>query len=283
MKTISVTERQTYKRCRRQWALHKEGLKPIAPKIELELGTLVHKALADWLVNPDLNPEVIFDTLSIESIQVIQDNYRSRVGYDMLDAELDPLIEMMLLGKAMMRNYAAHHKAPLPQGYTMMSVEQQVLIPINRLTKLEATFDALLTHNDRIFILEHKTYSSRPNIQSLQMNDQFTAYLWALQKLNIGKVGGVLYDGLWKRDDPPRGKMSSDLFMRMTITRPQAALNEFSRTILMEAKEMTSRITGIYPNRRWEGCYDCHFEELCTAMTNGEDVNYIRRNKYVQS
>jgi hypothetical protein len=37
---------------------------------------------------------------------------------------------------------------------------------------------------------------------------------------------------------------------------------------------------AIYPNFRWEGCWDCQTRDLCLAEEFGEDLDYIKRTRY---
>jgi len=29
-----------------------------------------------------------------------------------------------------------------------------------------------------------------------------------------------------------------------------------------------------FPNRQWRGCFDCNYNDLCTAQSRGEDNNF---------
>jgi len=103
----------------------------------------------------------------------------------------------------------------------------------------------------------------------------------AVTNNGIGDVGGMLYDGLWKRDHPPKGRSMDDLFLRALLFRPQVELEEFERHLKAEVLDMAND-PAIYINRQWMGCWDCAFEPLCTAQSRGEDVEYIKRTMYTQ-
>lgn len=148
--------------------------------------------------------------------------------------------------------------------------------------RLSARMDAIIRRDSTgdLYILEHKTYASRPKPEILQAAFQFQAYEWAAQQLNIGTVAGTAYDGLWKRAVPPRGNTQDDLFTRLLIAHPQEQLRDVQETITSVVLDMADS-PRIYPNRRWEGClYDCAFENLCTAQSRGEDVEWIKQARY---
>lgn len=149
--------------------------------------------------------------------------------------------------------------------------------------QLECTFDALLANErDRLYVLERKTYGSRPKLESLMTNFQFIVYEWASATLGLGPVGGLLYDGAWKRAQPPKGRTMDDLFLRLPLERNTHELEEIEQYLAMKSKQMYTTIKTGTPlldfNRRWDGCYDCSVEDICTAMSKGEDVQYVREH-----
>lgn len=242
-----------------------------------------------------------------EGIDGIKATYRENVGTDMNDNELNSYYEFVYLGRDMMTNYEKKWRAPLPEGFTFVQPEQTVVIPIpgteHNCTSLnckpghcsiinpegpigkhmiEGTLDGLIA-NDRgwLFVLERKTFDKRPNDKVLRSSDQFLGYLYLLKKLELGMIGGIAYDGMWKRAQPPRGRVFDDLFLRHTLQRPPEEIDKFEHYLALEANDMANN-PSIYLNRRWEGCYDCDFEELCMSEARGEDANILRKNKFMK-
>lgn len=282
---ISVTERGTFRRCRRRWdysSLNRQALEPLVNRPALIVGKLVHNALELWMNDTSLNVHNVYMTLAVRELEAVRRLYADKVGSRMSKDEEDELFSELEFGRNMVTNYVTRWKAPLPPGFELIQTEQQVLVNIPGTEhQLEATFDALVRDKrGKYWILERKTYKARPKEGSLDRNDQFLSYIWALQQLDIGPVGGVLYDGLWKRDKPPRGRKFEDLFLRHTITREQTEIDELESNLTLEAQDMAE--ARIYPNRQWQGCWDCPFERLCTAQSLDEDVDYIRDTYYVQ-
>lgn len=314
---VSVTERGTYKRCRRRWDLsseYRQALQPVgAGAPALELGSLIHKALASWILDPNTPPEHFFMVEAQNRIEYIEADVLARTGREAGDEELASILESVELGRAMMSNYAKRWKTPVPDNMVFAAAEQSIVVPVpgtehpcvscvaylkvhrsSPLSKckscngtgvqyhyLSGTLDGLLrSDKDELFVLEHKTFSRRPDVRQLQLTDQFTAYLWMLRQLNIGRVGGVAYDGMWKRPSPPRGKEFKDLFVRTVIRKAKPELDEFGAMLAAELNEMAQPNLPLYTNRRWEGCGDCGFEILCEAMSKGDDVDWIREKYY---
>lgn len=317
---ISVTERGIFKRCRRMWdysSYSRQALEPVVNRPALVLGQLIHQTLADWMIEPNMEADRRYMQYVSAALEDIKARYRERIGANISEEELGETYEQVQLGLAMIKNYVAYWGTSLPEGYRLVQPEQTCLVPIpytwhfecsnkdcnhmwmpgersaprcpicdedpktgeqNKHIWLEGTLDALVADpSDAVWVLERKTYMNRPNIDKLAQEDQFLAYCWLLEQLNIGKVGGILYDGMWKRDVGPKRPIE-DLFLRQTLLRGDYEIAHFGEQLAREALDMIR--PSIYPNRRWEGCYDCSFERLCTTETRGEDVDYIKSSFY---
>lgn len=325
---ITVTERGTFKRCRRRWdysSRNRQNLEPVVNAPALTLGFLIHKTLEEWAYqSPNITSADEVDNrymqLASQQIEQASVDYRERVGAKISMEEIGPVLDQLEVGRSMLQNYLKRYGQPLPKGYKLVQMEQTCLIDIPgaddswlcldcgdefptkhsdgtcrscgsaRLDlqhgRLEATLDGLIMNEEgELLVLERKTYKARPRIDRLMLNDQFTAYGWVVTKLETGyPFGGVLYDGLWKRKAPTKAKPKfEDLFLRHKITIDHAQIEDFERHLAAEYNDMLACKAGgelVYPNRRWEGCYDCGFDRLCAAQTRGEDVAYIRYEYY---
>lgn len=289
---ISVTERGEYRRCRRRWNLgstNRQGLAKIVPSTALGLGTLIHAALADWLINPDLSLRDIYLVRAKQQIDIVRSVFVKQVGRDITESELGSLWDAVNLGTAMMENYQEYWKTPLPAGFELVAPEQRIQIAIPGTSHfLEGRLDGIIRslETKKLFVLEHKTYGQRPEERTLRWNDQFITYQWMLTKLDLGEVEGIAYDGLWKRAAPPkkvenRPGTLGDLFARIKLRRSRHELEEFERMLRQEAIEMASA-PAIYPNRTWDGScnWGCEFNTLCFAMSAGDDVDTLQTTLY---
>lgn len=289
---FSVVEIQTYKRCKRKWGLQSDNLgnlQPLKVAPALQLGSLIHETLALWTESPQEDPSDLYLRRVDKALQSIKQAYLTTVGAPVSPEELDPFYEAVALGAAMVANYAAFYRTPLPDTYRSIQTEQRVVIAVPYTEHfLRGTIDNLVedVRTGQLFVLERKTYAQRPTVEKLQMDDQMMAYLWMLYQLfGIDKVGGILYDGLWKRDGSSARHTSDDLFFRHVFQRAPHEFVEYEDGLFKVVQDMAADAqdpAGWYPNRRWEGCTDCGMEKLCRAMTRGEDVDYVRNTFYTQ-
>lgn len=145
---------------------------------------------------------------------------------------------------------------------------------------LEGKFDGLVQdEKERLYVLEHKTYGQHPNQDDLNENDQFLAYIWIVSQLQRDAfIGGIFYDGMWKRPSPPKNWKFDDLFHRQVLFRSKFELDNFEKLLPIEASQM--RDPQIYLNVPWNGCGDCDVRKLCVAQRRGEDTEYVKRVFY---
>lgn len=300
-------------------SFNRMGIEPVVNKPALVLGSLIHQTMAAWTEQPEMDPEPFFWGKADETVQRIKDNYKSKVGAPISEVELQDTYDALHLGHVMTQRYRLRYGSAIPEGYRMVQVEQTCLVSIpdtehwecanshtmegsknrnlhmqdndgsfpcpscDELMRyvphyLEGTLDGLLEDaHGALWVLERKTYANRPNEGKLKMEDQFLAYDWMLTQLFPDRrIGGILYDGMWKRDD---GKKLDECFQRYYIIRDPHELQEFGEHLTLEALDMASS-PRIYTNRRWEGCTDCIFEKLCTAISRDEDAAYVLETYY---
>lgn len=306
-----------------QYASHnQQSLQPISVPTALNLGSMIHKTLEMWIHDPDANGPDLFIGVASETKDALEARYLAAVGAPINEIELETFYESVALGRAMIDNYGMQWGNPIPRGFTIVEPEQTMVIPIpgtehvcdhyfhitdriasNNLTEcpwcystnpfvqgialhyLEATLDFLAQDpNGALWIGEHKTYGQRPRLDHLEVSDQFVAYTWAVTQLGIGPVGGMLYDGLWKRAAPRKGADISELFLREYLSWGSDELATFEIELRREVADMYEAQNNpdkIYRNRRWEGCWDCAFERLCRTEARREDSEYMRQNLFM--
>lgn len=324
---ISVTEIETYHRCPRKWCLTSLNTLKLVSKVNinsaLDLGTLVHKSLAYWLSNPNDDLEIIFNDLAMKKMWQFLEFYKEVNGFRASSLELDVLTRITQLGMGMMRNYQEHYKHPLPAKYEFVAPEQEIVVEIpgtehpcrdcnasgthivainNKLVKcptcdgtgiahhyLKVTLDGLVVDiADKLFILEHKTYGKRPDIYHLSRNHQFLGYISALHQIETpDNIGGLLYDGIWKRDELPKGKKLKDLFLRTVLLRSPAEVEQWwihtARTAFeMEAQSRDFHHPSNYPVIPWNGCDNCGVQSICDSLNKKENVDALIRSNFTQ-
>lgn len=147
--------------------------------------------------------------------------------------------------------------------------------------ELECTFDGVMAdENGDLYIIERKTFARTPTLDELNNNDQFLAYQWALDQMYPGKVVGLAYDGLLKREKPPANKTTDDLFLRRILLRNRHELAEFGTLLAYELNEManpnlkiTKTVPAVQGCQRWE----CRFIDVCHATSKGEPIDDLMK------
>lgn len=283
---ITVTEVLTYKRCRLQWHIaFRENLAPRQEQPYFYVGRITHKTLEYW-EKPTQNIEHCFARAVHEDLERVKERYEKNFFAKMSPAEIDSIMLQAALPHAMVLNYKQRWQTPLPPGYKMIQAEQTCLVDIPGVpnVKLEGTLDGLVINvsNGKLYVLERKTYENRPKLETLGNAEQFVAYCWILSRLFPDKeVGGVLYDGLWKREVPPRGRKFEDLFMRELLPKSAYELAAYEDTLVKVAREIAAG-PEVYAARIWQGCYDDKgFDKLCSAIHKDSDIEFIRGEDYV--
>lgn len=316
---ISVTERQTKKRCLRKWDITSYNRQSLAPAINapaLDFGTIIHKTLELWTAEPNDDPNKIYANVSAQFLSQMIRRYVELVGCKPGPDELKPTIDLINLGSVMIARYKQRWNTPLPPGFTLVENELTlvqdipdtehyicnnnmceycecvVCVPFNcdcvhcieKIShQLECTFDGVMAdENGDLFIIERKTFSRTPSLEELNRNDQFLAYMWALNK-QMPNVVGVAYDGLLKNVK----KHLEECFLRRILLRQQSEMDSFEAHLKYEAEEMyrlsllPSDHPALYPTippvtgcQRWE----CSYIDMCSAMER-KDMGEVARLK----
>lgn len=280
---FAVTERGSFRRCRRQAVLtSKNGrhLTPIFGPLNLSVGTIFHRATQLWTESPNIDMHTHALNAAVEAENAAIVRYRLAVGANPSDAELSDTREAIEMAMAMANNYALKYDSPLPPGFKLLATEQKIEVPVPGTEHiLEGRLDGLI-QNERtgqVAILERKTYKNRPKVEDLRFNDQFLAYIYLVYSLRISdSIPIIAYDGAWRRATVPRGRVFDDLFARYQIGRNPIEVKHFERYVASELRDMAAVYKNpnsslVYPNRAWTGCWDCKVSRICDAMTLGED------------
>lgn len=284
-----VTELGTFRRCHRMAALtshNGRNLEPIVGPMHLAAGTLVHRTLQHWTADPNTPIQDHAMRVSSDIHTRLLERYQEKVGTQPSETEFDPYYEAVQAALAMCINYETYYQKPLPHDYTFLAKEQTLELQIGEHI-LHGTVDTLVQHGKRIGAVDHKTYNSRPRDDAIRYNDQFAVYAFMLRELGIAPEPFILYDGLWRREVPPRGKILADLFKRQTIVYTKHELDEIGDLLPRLLDQMAAMytaafydISGVDRNRQWVGCWDCRVSSICNALSMGEDYHSVIETGY---
>jgi hypothetical protein len=296
---FSVTEIGSFMRCRRMWfegSFNGNALTQPKPAVALYTGSMWHRGhelvletSADQAApSADMAMGQAFEQMKAG----IDDNLIASRGHGLTSDEAVDMQEQADLLEAMAINYEAYWTDkgayPLPAEFDLIQAEQTCVVPVvGTPHSLEATLDGLMRHRATglVYVLERKTFERHPALEMLDMEFQFTAYMWVVEQLGF-QPGGVAYDGAWKRKSPPRGRTIDDLFLRLPISHSQAWLDDFQEGLIQQVQDMAEACYNPakrYPNFNTftSGCGFCAVRPVCIAMSNGEDADAVRKALYV--
>lgn len=291
MTTFSVTERTEWLRCRRAWnygSFNRLGLAPVMPPLALNTGTIWHRAHDAWSKVPKIGfKEHVFIEGS-GMMHTLKEAYKNRVGVYPIDEELLKYAGDISLLSNMADMYQQYWKTNVPKGFKRLGTEVTVIVSVQGSPhNYEGTLDALLIDNhDKLWIGEYKTFGRHPDFASLTKTEQFLDYMWLLNQaifqgqIEAAGVGGMLYDGAWKRDTKPIDEM----FIRRKLTRSEHELMNHTETIAICLNEMGAdtfrgRHHPVY--NRYYTCDSCKFDALCAAVMRNENPDEVERIKYM--
>jgi len=80
-----------------------------------------------------------------------------------------------------------------------------------------------------------------------------------------------------------RDEVGDVWWKRFKVYIPQHSIEMWGRDLARSVEEMANN-PAIYPNFRWEGCWDCDYSrDLCPAIQLGEDSEWVMKSSYIRS
>lgn len=240
---ISFSDIDAFLRCRQMWDFKSANRQSIrhktTPKLYLTLGTAVHKALEGQYEGKD--PLVVVDEYMAAEKEALRQQYAEIFGFQAWENEFRDFNETAELARGLVAQYFDHYGTDNPlsdQGLTYLGIEIPFKIDITemigwnfsnpsdpRRIYFVGTIDAIAANeHDDIFIVENKTYSSKPNSELIQWHFQSQGYAAALEWLTGLEVGGGVYNGIAKKliQEPKvlkSGLLSTDKRQSTTLAR----------------------------------------------------------------
>ena len=315
---IHVTERSTFKFCRRQWKYaYKECLVPIVePYNALWIGRGLHYGLAAYYRGirdgKVVDPVAAFD----EWLKLIVPD----ADYQQLwDEDRRRIQEFRDLAKAVLSGYVDHSKRY--DDFEIVAVEQPIRarIPGTR-SYLIGTLDLLVRRNNSLWVVDHKNVTSFTDPEYLDWDDQMTSYLWLVWQQYKEFPSGAIYNQLRKKipAEPYRlknGAMSKDksidttpriyreallkagldpkdyedilmklemneFYRRELIARNPRALEAFSKDLADEARIMRDKHAPTFPSPSKDCIWACSYKILSRAESDGGDVEALKEAHY---
>lgn len=244
---ISFSDIEAFLRCRQLWdfkSANRQSIRhKVTPKLYLNLGTAVHRALEAQY--DGLDPVAAVDDYMAAERQTRVDAYVEEYGFQPWGNELKEFDETAELARGLASQYFDHYGTDNPlgdQGLEYVGMEVPFKIDITEhlgfnISKpgtrvfFVGTLDALaINEYGDLFIVENKTFSSKPDSELIQWHFQTQGYAQAVQWLTGLPVAGVLYNGIAKKliQEPKvlkSGLLSVDKRVSTTYERYLAAID----------------------------------------------------------
>lgn len=185
MAVIHVTERARFKGCRRSWHFQdKECLQRPVDRMDARwIGRGIHAGLAGYYLGKD--PIVSF--------------------HDWLDAKLSQsehdatvLEEIVTLVGGILLGYIEYARAN--DSFDVVAVEESFTVPIpGTRNRLVGTLDLVVRDRGKLWVIDHKSVRTFVSPDTLDLDDQMTAYLYLVWK-HFGEMPkGAIYNQLRKK------------------------------------------------------------------------------------
>lgn len=249
---LSHSERTSFRFCRRMWDLsYNKKFKPKITSDKLALGTAVHAFLEHYLTTSE--------------VEQAKNKYHDSINKTLVEPDI------AALGYAMVSGYPEWHQANDPIWLQRAEIPFEVPIP-----KTDHYFvgkvDGICRIKGALWVVEHKTASQVGDSyrDALELDEQVSGYMWAIEQSFGEPVCGVVYNVLRKAD--PTKKSKVPYYYRFMIQRSKEQLKAFEEDLIATATDMEKPL--IYRNPNKDCFWRCAFKPVCY----GDDfTNYITK------
>jgi hypothetical protein len=247
-KYFSVSDMLTFLACREKWDLsspNRQSLRHRAsPRMYLTMGSALHAAIeaqqrssAGYAsVGPLRAAEDFLEQERLARVEQI----KRETGFEPWPTEMREWDEKAEFTLALVRQYFEHYGYDNPladQGMEYIATEVPFKIDVSDIVGIDGaffvgTFDGIAKDKqDNLWLVENKSYTSRPDLKDLQVHFQTTGYAVAWELLTGFPLMGALYNGVAKRliKEPRRlqnGALSADVSQATTYQRFISAMQK---------------------------------------------------------
>lgn len=207
MTNISISEINSFLRCRRAWDLtsaSRQSLRhKVTPKIYFVIGSAVHEAIDAQARGDD--PFEYFERYVQSERTSRRALYEELSGSSAWDSEMEEFEASVDLARSLVRQYFNHYGAESPLeelGLKYVGTETPFSIPLANGLNFVGTFDGIATDiatESQYYLVENKTAAQKPRVDVIQSSNQFVGYNWAFRTLTGHTPAGTLYNGILKK------------------------------------------------------------------------------------
>lgn len=241
---ISVSEINSYLRCRRAWDLtsaNRQSLKhKVTPKMFFVVGNAIHEAIDAQASGDD--PYEFFEEYVSRERADRKMAYEEAVGSSPWQSEMEDFEDSVTLSRKLLDQYFLHYGSENPLedlGLKYVATEVPFSIPLDEYADLHfvGTFDGIATDiqtETKFWLIENKTYDRRPNMEDFWRGNQPVGYSWAFRALTGATPAGMVYNGIAKHlMEPPvvlkSGELSQNKQAKVTVKTYLKAIQEGGR------------------------------------------------------
>lgn len=210
---LSHSDISNFKACRQKWdfsSANRQSLKhKKPPALYLMEGSGFHDAVEAAAYGRD--PMEAARTYLLAERERTMEAYKEECGFYPWASEMAEFDEAVELTLAVCAQYFEHYGVDdslRDQGLTYLAAEIPFKIPIEVYndyglrveTYYVGTFDGLaVDDNGNIWVVENKSYASKPDVEDLQYHSQCNGYALAFEMLTGMRLTGTLYNGVAKQ------------------------------------------------------------------------------------
>ena len=280
--SISNSEVQCYKRCKRRWYLrYFRHLRPIRTEATgaLPLGSRVHRCLEEYYTH--------LQTGEDNSVALALGAHDVLVDTDLMlhPEQADAINKDATLSRIMLEGYFDYlQETGADQNLEVIAAEEHLESPIvtelgtvTAVGKIDLRVRDTATGSD--YFLDHKTVQEFTTpTKSLHMDEQLKMYHWLLRQKGQ-RVDGAIYNMLRKVKRGPTSK--PPFYERMVIQHSPQEIDSFYTRLCGEVEDILRTTEALnnggdhqryaYPHPTRDCSWDCEFYPVCPLMDRPQD------------
>lgn len=227
---LSHSDVSTFKSCRQKW--HYSSVNRLSlrhkktPALYLTEGSGFHEAVEALAYGRD--PYEATKKYLMAERQKVMEAFKEETGHYPWATEMEDFDASVELTMGIVKQYVDHYgreDSLRDQGLTYLAAEIPFKIPVPGMDDVfyVGTFDGLaVDDNGNLWVVENKTYQSKPDVEDLQYHSQCNGYAVAFEMLTGMSLTGTLYNGVAKQliKSPKvlsNGLVSTDMRQLVTV------------------------------------------------------------------
>ncbi|MEW6557193.1 MAG: PD-(D/E)XK nuclease family protein [Elusimicrobiota bacterium] len=276
---ITNSQIELFKECRLKYKFaYLDLLTPKVPSSKLFLGAGIHEGLKAYYSNQkDLDTaKKSFANYVNTQIKDIENQI------ELTDEQLEEITQANKLGLSMLEEYDKFAK--VQDDFEIVFPEKEFLVPVitpfgHKSTKFmfAGKVDGLVKKNNAYWLMEHKTTSSVSSgyLSNLVLDEQVTAYIWALQKQENIEIVGCIYNII--RKQLPSPKVKNPIVYREQVYRSQKDIADFQTQLHRICLEISH--PAIYRHPTDDCSWKCAYRTLCIEDTDEARMQFRIKEK----